>query len=92
MGQRGTTKAFQKAINHSNITAMSLSRYFLCRKTQRIFLDLVINKLNIIFANEQEIMQLIETKNFKDVIEFARKIKEVNCDNSRRKRIYCNSK
>ena len=85
-------KAFQKAINHSNITAMSLSDIFCVERHKEFFLDLVINKLNIIFANEQEIMQLIETKNFKDVIEFARKIKKLIVITRGAERIYCNSK
>ena len=33
--------------------------------------------MNITFANEQEIMALIKTKNFKDVIDFAKKIKKL---------------
>ena len=65
--------AFNKAIIHSSQSAMSLSDLFCVERHKKYFLDLVKNKLNITFANEQEVMALIEAKNFKEVIEFARK-------------------
>ena len=68
-------KAFEKAIANSNKTAMSLSDLFCVERHKPHFLDLVKNKLDITFANEQEIMSLINVKNFNDVIDFA---KEVN--------------
>ena len=64
-------KAFEKAINFSNKVAMSLSDQF-CEIDTSTFLDLVKNKLDITFANEQEMISLIDAKNFKDVIEFAK--------------------
>ena len=67
-------KAFEKAINNSNKAAMSLSDLFCVERHKPHFLDLVKNKLNITFANEQEIMSLIEVKKFEDVIDFAKKI------------------
>ena len=67
-------EAFNKAINFSNKTAMSLSDKFCVDRHKKEFLDLVENKLNIIFANEQEILELIEAKNFDDVISFGRKL------------------
>ncbi len=70
-------KAFEKAINHANRVAMSLSDLFCVERHKPQFLDLVKNKLDITFANEQEIMSLINTKNFKDVIEFSKKIKKL---------------
>ena len=70
-------KAFNKAINNSSQSAMSLSDLFCVERHREYFLDLVQNKLNIIFANEQEIMALIGTKNFKDVVIFAKKIKKL---------------
>tara|TARA_B100000674_G_C37857796_1_gene923280 strand:- start:398 stop:1327 length:930 start_codon:yes stop_codon:yes gene_type:complete len=70
-------KAFNKAIDNSNKTAMSLSDLFCVERHKLNFLDLVKNKLDIIFANEQEIMSLIEAKNFDDVIEFSKKIKKL---------------
>ena len=54
---------------------MSLSDLFCVERHKPHFLDLVKNKLDIIFANEQEIMSLIDEKNFDDVIEFCKKIK-----------------
>ena len=70
-------KAFEKAIKHSNKVAMSLSDLFCVERHKSNFLDLVKNRLDITFANEQEIMSLINTSNFNDVIEFAKKIKKL---------------
>ena len=56
-------KAFEKAINNSNKVAMSLSDLFCVERHKPHFLDLVKNKLDITFANEQEIMSLIDVKN-----------------------------
>ena len=67
-------KAFEKAINNSNKVAMSLSDLFCVERHKSHFLDLVKNKLDITFANEQEIMSLIDAKKFEDVIDFAKKI------------------
>ena len=67
-------KAFNKAIDNSNKSAMSLSDLFCVERHKEFFLDLVQNKLDITFANEQEIMGLINTNNFNDVIEFGKKI------------------
>ena len=46
----------------------------MCRKTQKNFLYLVKNKLDIIFANEQEILSLIDSKSFDDVISFSKEL------------------
>ena len=70
-------KAFNKAISSSSQSAMSLSDLFCVERHREYFLDLVQRKLNITFANEQEIMALIKTRNFKDVIDFAKKIKKL---------------
>ncbi len=70
-------KAFEKAINNSNKVAMSLSDQFCVERHKSHFLDLVRNKLDITFANEQEIMSLIDVKEFEDVINFAKKIKKL---------------
>ena len=70
-------KAFNKAINSSKQSAMSLSDLFCVDRHKEFFLDLVQNKLNITFANEQEITALIGAKNFNEVIEFAKKIKRL---------------
>ncbi len=70
-------KAFEKAINHSNKSAMSLSDLFCVERHKPYFLELVKNKLDIVFANEQEIMALINTKKFDDVIDFAKKINKL---------------
>jgi len=69
-------KAFDKAINYSKRTAMSLSDLFCVNRHKKKFLKLVEEKLDIIFANEQEILSLIDSNNFEDVILFAKKIKK----------------
>ena len=65
-------KAFEKAINNANKVAMSLSDLFCVERHKPNFLELVKNKLDITFANEQEIMSLIDVKKFDDVISFAK--------------------
>ena len=70
-------KAFEKAINNSNKVAMSLSDLFCVERHKSHFLELVKNKLDITFANEQEIMSLIEAKSFDDVINFAKGINKL---------------
>ncbi len=65
-------KAFEKAINNANKVAMSLSDLFCVERHKPNFLELVKNKLDITFANEQEIMSLIDAKKFDDVISFAK--------------------
>ena len=67
-------KAFNKAIQNSNKVAMSLSDLFCVERHKKHFLDLVKNKIDITFANEQEIMSLIEAKNFDEVITFAKQL------------------
>ena len=67
-------KAFDKAINYSNKVAMSLSDLFCVERHKKQFLDLVKNKLDIIFANEQEILSLSNSKSFDDVINFCKVI------------------
>ena len=69
-------KAFDKAIEHSKKTAMSLSDLFCVERHKENFLKLIIDKLDIIFANEQEILSLIDSNNFNDAITFAKKIKK----------------
>ena len=70
-------KAFEKAINNANKVAMSLSDLFCVERHKPHFLELVKNKLDITFANEQEIMSLINVKIFDDVINFAKKINKL---------------
>ena len=70
-------KAFDKAISNANKVAMSLSDLFCVERHKLNFLKLVKNNLDITFANEQEIMSLINTKKFEDVIEFAKTIKKL---------------
>ena len=69
--------AFDKAINIANKVAMSLSDQFCVDRHKPHFLDLVKNKLDITFANEQEITSLIEAKNFNDVINFSKKLNKL---------------
>ena len=70
-------KAFEKAINNANKVAMSLSDQFCVDRHKPHFLDLVKNKLDITFANEQEMMSLIDAKNFDDVIDFGKNLKKL---------------
>jgi len=69
--------AFDKAMLLSNTKAMSLSDQFCVERHKRDFLDLVKNKLDIIFANEQEIRSLIDAKNFEDVIKFGKQLRKL---------------
>ena len=70
-------KAFEKAINNSDKVAMSLSDLFCVERHKPHFLELVKNKLDITFANEQEIISLINAKNFEEVINFAKEINKL---------------
>ena len=67
-------KAFDKAINNSNKIAMSLSDLFCVERHKKQFLNLVENKLDIVFANEQEILSLISSKSFNDVVSYAKSL------------------
>ena len=67
-------KAFDKAINNANKVAMSLSDLFCVDRHKSHFLDLVKNKLDITFANEQEMISLIDAKNISEVINFAKQL------------------
>ena len=70
-------KAFDKAINNAKKVAMSLSDQFCVDRHKPHFLDLVKNKLDIIFANEQEFISLIDAKNFDEVINFSKKLDKI---------------
>ena len=70
-------KAFDKAINNANKVAMSLSDLFCVDRHKPHFLELVKNKLDITFANEQEITSLIDAKNFNEVINFSKKLNKL---------------
>ena len=70
-------KAFERAINNANKVAMSLSDQFCVDRHKPYFLDLVKNKLDITFANEQEMMSLIDAKNFDEVIDFGKSLKKL---------------
>ena len=67
-------KAFDKAIGNSNKVAMSLSDLFCVERHKEQFLELVKKKLDIVFANEQEILSLINGKSFHDAISFSQKL------------------
>ena len=70
-------KALDKAIQNAKKVAMSLSDQFCVDRHKAHFLDLVKNKLDIIFANEQEISSLIEAKNFNEVINFSKQLNKL---------------
>ena len=57
--------------------AMSLSDLFCVDRHKPHFLSLVKNKLDITFANEQEITSLIEAKNFNEVIDFSKQLNKL---------------
>jgi sugar/nucleoside kinase (ribokinase family) len=69
--------AFDKAMSLSNKKAMSLSDQFCVERHKNNFLDLVQNKLDITFANEQEITSLIGAKNFDEVITFGKQLGKI---------------
>jgi sugar/nucleoside kinase (ribokinase family) len=69
-------KAFNKAIFNAKKTAMTLSDLFCVERHKLDFLDLVKHKLDIIFANEQEITSLINAKSFDEVVSFSKEIKK----------------
>ena len=70
-------KAFDKAINNADKVAMSLSDLFCVDRHKPHFLDLVKNKLDVTFANEQEITSLIDAKNFDEVINFSKQLNKL---------------
>ena len=82
--------AFDKAIKNSNKVAMSLSDLFCVERHKKHFLELVKNKLNITFANEQEITSLINAKNFDEVISFGKTLRKTYGYYQGRERKYCN--
>ena len=70
-------KAFDKAINFANKVSMSLSDKFCVDRHKKHFLELVKHKLDITFANEQEIMSLIDAKDFNEVINFSKQLNKL---------------
>ncbi len=70
-------KAFEKAIQNANKVAMSLSDQFCVDRHKPHFLELVKNKLDITFANEQEIVSLIDAKSFDEVINFSKSLSKI---------------
>ena len=70
-------KAFDKAINNAKQVAMSLSDQFCVDRHKSHFLELVKNKLDITFANEQEITSLIKAKNFGEIIDFSKQLNKL---------------
>ena len=70
-------KAFEKAIHNANKVAMSLSDQFCVDRHKPHFLELVKNKLDVTFANEQEIMSLIDAKSFDEVINFSKSLSKI---------------
>jgi sugar/nucleoside kinase (ribokinase family) len=73
----GPKDAFNKAFSLAKKTAMTLSDKFCVDRHKKSFFDLVKNKLDITFANEQEILSLIDSESFKDVIDFSKELKKL---------------
>ncbi len=69
-------KAFEKAMKGKSKVAMSLSDKFCVDRHKPHFFELVKNKLDITFANEEEILSLINANNFQEVVSFAKEIKK----------------
>ncbi len=69
--------AFDKALSLASKSAMSLSDKFCVDRHKKSFYGLVKNKLDIIFANEQEIIELIDAKTFNDVINFGKNLNKL---------------
>ena len=69
--------SFNKAMKFSKKTAMTLSDKFCVDRHKKSFLNLVNNKLDITFANEQEVLSLINAKNFDEVISFGKQLKKL---------------
>ena len=67
-------KAFEKAIKSSKKTAMSLSDKFCVDRHKSNFLNLVKNSLDITFANEQEILSLVDTNSFEEAVSFSKNV------------------
>ena len=72
----GPKKAFDKAIKNSNKIAMSLSDIFCVERHKTQFLDLVKNKIDIIFSNEQEILALFSSNSFEDIVVICKQLKK----------------
>ena len=70
----GPKKAFEMAIKNSNKVAMSLSDLFCVERHKKYFLDLVKNKLDLVFANEQEILSLFDAKSFSEVVDYSKQL------------------
>jgi len=73
----GPKDAFNKALALKNKSAMTLSDKFCVDRHKNSFLNLVKNNLDITFANEQEILSLINGKSIKDAINFAKEQKKL---------------
>ena len=69
-------KAFHKAINNSNKVALSLSDLFCVERHKKHFLELVKNRVDIVFANEQEFLSLINSSSFDEIISFSKNLKK----------------
>ena len=63
---------FDKALALANKSAMTLSDKFCVDRHKDSFLNLVKNNLDITFANEQEILSLINSNSFEDAVDFAK--------------------
>ena len=70
-------KAFEKALSLSKKSSMTLSDKFCVERHKNEFYELVKNKIDIIFTNEQEIIELINAKTFAEVIEFGKNLKKL---------------
>jgi len=68
---------FKKIIQNSKKKVMSLSDKFCVERHKVDFLDLVKNHFDIIFANEYEILTLLDTNDLKKAIQFCKTLKKI---------------
>jgi len=68
---------FKKIIKNSKKKVMSLSDKFCVERHKVDFLDLVKNHFDIIFANEYEILTLLDTNDLKKAIQFCKTLKKI---------------
>ena len=73
----GPKKAFNKAIEIANKIAISLSDQFCVDRHKADFLNLVKNKVDITFANEQEMTSLVKAKSFDEIISFSKQLNKL---------------
>ena len=73
----GPKDTFNKALSIKNKSAMTLSDKFCVDRHKDSFLNLIKNDIDITFANEQEILSLIDGRSLEDAVNFAKEQKKL---------------